>query len=251
LALFRYGNRPLISTFHHSQARSELMATELTWLGHGSWAIETGGHRLLLDPFLNDSPTAPIKADQAQADFLLISHGHFDHVADAAAIAKRTGATVVANFEICEWLGKQGVEKVEPMNTGGAIKLPFGRVKMTPAHHSSVLPDGTYAGNPVGFLLTLEGRKIYFACDTSLFLDMQLIGAAGLDLAVLPIGDRFTMGPDDAVEATKLLRPKRVAPAHYNTWPPIEQDASAWAERIQAETEAEPVVLEPGGSLSL
>lgn len=227
------------------------MATEITWLGHGCWSIVTGGHRILLDPFLNDSPTAPIKADEAEADYILISHGHFDHVADAVSIAKRTGATVVAVFEICEWLGKQGIEKTEPMNTGGGIELPFGRVKMTPAHHSSVLPDGTYAGNPVGYLLTLEERKIYFACDTALFLDMRLIGTTGLDLAVLPIGDRYTMGPEDAIEATKLLQPKRVAPAHYNTWPPIAQDAKAWADRTRAHTAAEPVVLEPGESITL
>ena len=227
------------------------MATKLTWLGHGCWSIATGETRLLLDPFLNDSPTAPIKAEQAEADFILVSHGHFDHVADLVSIAKRTGATVIANFEICEWAGKQGIEKTEPMNTGGGIHLPFGHVKMTPAHHSSMLPDGAYAGNPVGFLLTLEGRKVYFACDTGLLSSMKLIGAAGLDLAVLPIGDRFTMGPDDAIEATKLLQPKRVVPAHYDTWPPIEQDARAWAERIKAETAAEPIVLEPGESLSL
>ncbi|MCA9247461.1 MAG: metal-dependent hydrolase [Planctomycetales bacterium] len=227
------------------------MAVKLTWLGHGSWAIETEGHHLLLDPFLNDSPTAPIKAADAQADAILISHGHFDHVADAAEIAQRTGATVYSNFEICQWLSKQGVEKTEPMNLGGAVDAPFGRVKSTIAHHSSELPDGAYGGNPGGFLLALAGKSIYFACDTALFLDMKLIGAAGLDLAVLPIGDRFTMGPEDSIEAVKLLSPKRVAPAHYNTWPPIEQDVQAWAERVRVHTSAEPVVVEPGGVIEV
>src|SRR5688572_24301134 len=137
------------------------MATELTWLGHGCWLVETGGHAILVDPFLNDSPTAPIKADRARADFILVSHGHFDHVADAASIANRLSATVVANFEICEWLGKQGVKSTQPMNVGGSIALAFGRVKMTIAHHSSVLPDGASGGNPGGFLLILEGAKIY------------------------------------------------------------------------------------------
>ncbi len=227
------------------------MATTLRWLGHGTWSIETAGQTILLDPFLNESPTSPVKADAVEADFVLVSHGHFDHVADAAAVANRTKATVVANFEICEWLTKQGVKSTQPMNLGGGIDLPFGRVTMTLAHHSSVMPDGTYGGNPGGFLLALEDKKIYFACDTALFSDMKLIGAAGLDVAVVPIGDRFTMGPADAVEAIKLLAPKRVLPAHYNTWPPIEQDAKAWAARVKAETKAEPIVLEPGGTIEL
>src|SRR5258708_5705135 len=116
------------------------MPTTLRWLGHACWSVDTGGVTILIDPFLNDSPTAPVKADAVKADFILISHGHFDHVADAASIANRTGATVVSNYEICEWLGKQGVQNTQPMNLGGAINLPFGRVKLTLAHHSSVLP---------------------------------------------------------------------------------------------------------------
>jgi L-ascorbate metabolism protein UlaG (beta-lactamase superfamily) len=227
------------------------MATTLRWLGHGCWLVNTAGHSIVIDPFLNDSPTAPVKADAVKADFVLVSHGHFDHVADAAAVAKRSGATVAANYEICEWLGKQGVQNTQPMNLGGAIELPFGRVKLTLAHHSSVLPDGTDGGNPGGFLLTLADGKIYFACDTALFYDMKLIGAAGLDLAVLPIGDRFTMGPDDALEAVKLLAPRRVVPSHYGTWPPIEQDAQAWAARVRAETKTEPIVIAPGGTITL
>jgi len=138
------------------------------------------------------------------------------------------------------------------MNLGGAINLPFGRVKSTLAHHSSTLPDGSPGGNPGGFLLALaDGKKIYFACDTALFGDMALIGEEGLDLAVLPIGDRFTMGPDDSIRAIKLLKPKRVAPAHYNTWPPIAQDAQAWAARARSETAAQPIVIEPGGKITL
>jgi L-ascorbate metabolism protein UlaG (beta-lactamase superfamily) len=227
------------------------MATTLRWLGHNCWSIDTAGHTILIDPFLNDSPTAPIKADAVKADFVLVSHGHFDHMADAAAIANRTGATVVANYEICDWLGKQGVKSTQPMNVGGAIKLPFGGVKLTVALHSSMLPDGSDGGTAGGFLLTLADGKFYFACDTALFSDMKLIGAAGLEVAVLPIGDRFTMGPDDSIEAIKLLSPKRVLPAHYNTWPPIAQDAAVWAARVRAETRAEPIVLEPGGTLTV
>jgi L-ascorbate metabolism protein UlaG (beta-lactamase superfamily) len=228
------------------------MATTLTWLGHGCWLLETSGGTLLLDPFLDDSPTAPVKSGDVRADFLLVSHGHFDHMADVAKIAKRTGATLVSNFEICEWFGKQGVDRSEPMNLGGAIELAVGRVKSTIAHHSSTLPDGTGGGNPGGFLVApADGKKIYFACDTALFGDMALIGEEGLDLAVLPIGDRFTMGPEDSIRAIKLLKPKRVAPAHYNTWPPIAQDAKAWAVRVRDETSAEPIVVEPGGKIAV
>ena len=227
------------------------MPTTLTWLGHGTWLIATAGHNILVDPFLDDSPTAPVKSGDVTADFILVSHGHFDHVADAAKIAQRTGATVVSNFEICEWLSKQGVKKTEPMNLGGAIDLPFGRVKLTIAHHSSVLPDGASGGNPSGFLLTLPEGKVYLACDTGLFYDMKLIGEEGLELAVLPIGDRFTMGPDDALRAAKLLAAKRVVASHYGTWPPIAQDASAWAKRVEAETSSKVTVLEPGGKITL
>jgi L-ascorbate metabolism protein UlaG (beta-lactamase superfamily) len=222
---------------------------EVTWLGHGTWCVTTGNHRILIDPFLDDSPSSPLKSKDADADFLLVSHGHFDHVADAAKIAARTGATVVANYEICEWLGKQGAKNSQPMNLGGSVQLPFGRVKLTLAHHSSTLPDGSSGGNPGGFLLTIDGKRLYFACDTGLFYDMKLIGAAGLDLAVIPIGDRFTMGVDDSIEAIKLLEPRKVAPSHYNTWPPIAQDAHAWAERVRKETRAEPVVVQPGGKI--
>ena len=228
------------------------MGSELTWLGHGTWAIQTSDHKIILDPFLNDSPTAPLKADDVDADFILVSHGHFDHVADVASIANRCDATVVANFEIAQWFAtNHNVENTIGMNLGGSIDLPFGNAKLTLAHHSSQLPDGSYGGNPGGFLLTLEDGKIYFACDTALFSDMMLIGASGLDLAVLPIGDLFTMGVEDSIEALKLLEPKRVAPAHYNTWPPIEQNAAVWAERVRSETHAEPIVLEPGGKISL
>jgi len=227
------------------------MATELTWLGHGSWAIRSGQHRILLDPFLSDSPTAPAVAENVQAEFILISHGHADHVGDCVAIARRTGALVIANFEICQWLGRHGVENTHAMNLGGSCRQPFGTVKMTLAHHSSMLPDGACGGNPCGFLLGLPEGNVYFACDTGLFYDMKLIGEAGLALAVLPIGDNFTMGPDDAIRAVQLLQPERVVPVHVNTWPVIEQDERGWARRIRDETSAEPIVLAPGQSVTL
>jgi L-ascorbate metabolism protein UlaG (beta-lactamase superfamily) len=149
-----------------------------------------------------------------------------------------------------EWLKREGIaaDKVVQMNPGGAVRLPFGRVKFTIAHHSSSTPDGAYGGVPGGFLIELAGKRLYFAGDTALFLDMKLIGLGGLDLAVLPIGDMFTMGPEDAVEAVKFLNPKKAAPCHYNTWPPIAQDAAAWAEEVRRQTAAEGIVVEPGGS---
>jgi L-ascorbate metabolism protein UlaG (beta-lactamase superfamily) len=202
---------------------------------------------------LNDSPTAPVKADAVKANFILLSHGHSDHVGDTVAIAKRTGATVLTNFEVGEWLKKKGVagDKVIGMNPGGGIRQPFGHVKFTIAHHSSSMPDGSYGGVPGGFLLTLAETRMYFACDTALFFDMKIIGGGGLDLAVLPIGDLYTMGPDDAIDAVNLLKPKRVAPCHYNTWPPIAQDAAAWADRVRSHSSAEPIVLEPGGKIQI
>ncbi|MGE0607381.1 MAG: metal-dependent hydrolase, partial [Pirellulales bacterium] len=224
---------------------------EVTWLGHATWSLRIGELTVLIDPFLDGSPTATVKADKVAADFILVSHGHEDHVADAAKIAVRTGATVVSNFEICQWLGKQGVNKTEPMNLGGSIAAPFGRIKSTLAWHSSTMPDGAAGGNPGGFLLSVGKQNLYFACDTALFSDMKLIGAAGLDLAVLPIGDRFTMGPEDAVKAVELLEPKQVIPSHYNTWPPIVQDAAAFAKRVRTETAAVPIILEPGGTVMI
>lgn len=224
------------------------MSTTITWFGHNAWSLDTGGATVLVDPFLNDSPTAPLKADGVKADYILLSHGHGDHVGDTVSIAKRTGAKVICNFEVSQWLEKKGVngDKLVGMNPGGGIAQPFGHVKFTIAHHSSSMPDGTYGGVPGGFLLTLPESRLYFACDTALFLDMKLIGTPGLDLAVLPIGDLYTMGPEDSIDAVKLLNPKRVAPCHYNTWPPIHQDARAWADRIRSHTAAEPIVLEPG-----
>jgi L-ascorbate metabolism protein UlaG (beta-lactamase superfamily) len=228
------------------------MATELTWLGHGSWQVKTGDTTILLDPFLEASPTAPVGTAQVAADYILVSHGHFDHVADVPAIAKRTGATVIAIYEIAEWFSSQhGIQNTLGMNLGGSVGLSFGRVKLTPAWHSSRLPDGSSGGSPAGFLLSLADGNIYFACDTALFSDMQLIGRHGVDVAVLPIGDLFTMGPDDALEAVKLIRPRRVVPDHYNTWAPIQQDPQQWAARVRAETSAEPVVIAPGGTITL
>jgi len=222
---------------------------EIRYLGHAAFELTDDGVTVIIDPFLTGNPAAAAKADAIAADFILVSHGHGDHVGDTVAIAQRTGATVIANFEICEWLGKQGVKKVHAMNTGGARSFPFGNLKLTIAHHTSMLPDGANGGNPCGLLIRLaDGRRIYHAADTGLFLDMQLIGEEGIDLAILPIGDNYTMGPDDALRAVKLIRPKRVIPTHFGTWDIIAQDANAWAARVKAETSAQAIVLKPGES---
>lgn len=226
------------------------MSIELKWLGHGSWSMKIGGANVLLDPFIDDNPSAPCKAAELDAEFILVSHGHFDHVSDVAPIANRTNATVVAIHEIAEWFGSQhDVKNRVSMNLGGGIDLPFGRVTMTLAHHSSQLPDGSYGGNPAGFLVEAEGKRLYFACDTALFSDMKLIGEKGIDIAILPIGDLFTMGPADSVAAAKLIDARKVVPAHYNTWPPIEQDPEAWATNIRSATNSEPIVLKPGDAI--
>ena len=228
------------------------MTTKLTWYGHAALGLETGGYKLVIDPFFEGNPAAPISPGVVEADFILVSHGHGDHVGDAIAIAKRTGATIISNFEIASWFEGQGVEKTHGQHLGGGHKHPFGYLKLTLALHGSMLPDGSYGGNPCGFLLTTnDGKKLYFAQDTGLFGDMKMIGEEGLDLAVIPIGDNYTMGPDDALRAVKLLTPKVVVPIHYNTWDLLAQDASAWAERVQKDTKTKAAILKPGESYSL
>jgi L-ascorbate metabolism protein UlaG (beta-lactamase superfamily) len=228
------------------------MAFQVTWYGHAAFGMDIDGVQVLLDPFLSDNPVAADRADQVAADFIIVSHGHGDHVGDTVAIAQRTGATVISNFEITNWLAEQGVENVHPQHIGGGFTYSFGYLKLTIAHHGSALPDGTYGGNPAGVLITTNaGKKIYFACDTGLFGSMKLYGDEGLDLAILPIGDNFTMGPEDALRAVKLLRPETVIPVHFDTWELIAQDPHAWAARVEAETESKAVVLAPGEAFSL
>jgi L-ascorbate metabolism protein UlaG (beta-lactamase superfamily) len=228
------------------------MTNKLTWYGHAALGLETDGYKLLVDPFFSGNPAAPVGPDEVEAEFILISHGHGDHVGDAVDIAKRTGAMVISNFEIAGWFEVQGVKNVHPQHLGGGFKYPFGYLKLTLALHGSQLPDGHEGGNPAGFLLTTnDNKKIYMAQDTGLFGDMRLIGEEGIDLALIPIGDNFTMGPHDALRAVKLIQPKYVIPIHYNTFNLIKQDAEAWAQRVQKETQAKVTVLNPGGSFSL
>ena len=227
------------------------MSVKFTWYGHATLGLELDGYKLLVDPYLTGNPAASTTADKVEADYILVTHGHFDHVGDAATIAKRTGAMVLSNFEIAEWMEKQGVQKTHGQHIGGGHAFPFGYLKLTPAWHGSGLPDGTNGGAPTGFLLTpKDGKKIYISGDTGLFSDMQLIGQEGIEVAFVPIGDNYTMGPDDAYKAVELLKPKHVIPIHYNTWELIAQDADKWAERV-SKLGVKVHVLKPGESLTI
>lgn len=198
----------------------------LTYYGHACFAIEAGGKTLLFDPFITPNPlAAKIDITKVAADFILVSHGHGDHVADVAAIAKRTGAPVIAPFEVSEWLAKQGVENMQGMNHGGAAQMPFGRVKLTAAIHSSSMPDGSYGGNPCGFVVETNDGNFYYSGDTALTLEMKLIPErTKLRVAVFPIGDFFTMGVEDALRAADFVGVHKLVGVHYDTFPPIKLD---------------------------
>ena len=223
----------------------------LTYYGHSTWALETKGTTILIDPFFAGNPQASVAAGDVQANFIILTHAHGDHYGDTVDIAKRTGATLISNFEIVNYCQKQGVANAHPLHLGGGHAFPFGRVKLTVAHHGSSFPDGTYGGNPAGVVVEFEGKRLYDAGDTALFSDMGLIGQPGLDVALLPIGDNFTMGPEDATAAAKLLHARTVIPEHYNTWPLIVQDPEAFKRKVEASTESKVVILKSGGTFAV
>jgi L-ascorbate metabolism protein UlaG (beta-lactamase superfamily) len=192
----------------------------ITYYGHSCFGVEINGKHLLFDPFISPNELAKnIKVDTVKADYILISHGHEDHIADAVSIAKRTGARVICAWEINVWLGKQGVENVHPMNVGGKVKLDFGNVKCVYAAHSSSMPDGTYGGNPMGFVVESSEGNFYYAGDTALTYDMKLIGEyRSINFAFLPIGDNFTMGPENAILASEFINCGDIIGMHYDTF---------------------------------
>ncbi|MFQ5601932.1 MAG: metal-dependent hydrolase [bacterium] len=224
---------------------------KLTYLSHSAFLLETNGHGILIDPFFTGNPLATVKPDEVKCDFILLTHGHGDHVGDTVAIAKRNNATVISNYEIVTWCGEQGLNG-HPLHIGGGHDFDFGRVKLTIAHHGSAFQTDkgfVYMGNPAGALITVEGKTVYHAGDTGLFYDMKLIGEMhAIEVALLPIGDNFTMGIDDAVKATEFLNPKQVVPMHYKTFEVIEVDPNEFASKVAAKGFTA-TVLDIGGSL--
>lgn len=216
---------------------------EATWLGHAAWRFRGRTAVVFVDPFLDENPKAPLKVkDVDRADVVLVSHDHFDHFGDAPALCKKTGATLVATYELASWAAEQHGIRSEPMNIGGTIELCGLKVHMTIAFHTA------HRGHPTGWVVEMDGVRIYHTGDTCVFGDMRLIGEIFRpDLMCLPIGDRFTMGPPSAVRAVDLVRPRVAIPMHFGTWPPIDQDAQAWGRAVEGSVPGtEVVVLEPG-----
>lgn len=217
----------------------------LAFLGHSAVRLQLEQHEIVIDPFLSGNPQTPFGPDDVTPSHIVLSHAHGDHVGDTATIAERSGSTVVSSFEITEYFAPRGIAG-HGMNIGGGFDFEFGRLAFTPAWHSSSFPDGSYGGMPMGVVIEAAGKRLYHAGDTALFSDMALIGRAGIDVALLPIGDNFTMGPEDALEAVKLLRPNWVIPIHYDTFEVIRQDGAAFARSVETETDARCLLLAPG-----
>ncbi len=226
---------------------------EATFLGHAAVTLSDGKTTILIDPFLTGNPQASIKAEEVEADYIVLTHGHGDHVGDTVAIAKRCNATCIATYELALWLQSQGCE-VHPMGIGGSFDFPFGSVRYTIAHHSSGASElaDKYVGNPAGVIIEIGGKLVHHAGDTALTYDMKLIAERfKIDLAFLPIGSNFTMDIDDAVKATGFIQPSKVVPVHYNTWLPISADPLEFADKVRAQTKAEPVILGPMQTIEL
>jgi L-ascorbate metabolism protein UlaG (beta-lactamase superfamily) len=205
---------------------------KLTFLSHSGWLIDTGQHKIAIDPFLEGNPLAQHKPADIKADFVIVTHAHGDHLGDSIPIVKATNGTIISNFEIANYCTAQGAN-AHPLHIGGSREFPFGKVKLTPAWHGSSFPDGSYGGTPAGCLLMINGKTIYHTGDTGIFMDMQLIGEMNpVDIFLVNIGDNFTMGIDDAVKAVELVKPKLTIPMHYKTFDVIDVDPNVFKQKV-------------------
>ena len=224
----------------------------ITYYGHAAFMIDTGKYRVLIDPFISGNPKAEVSADELNCDAILLTHGHGDHIGDTISIARRCGALVVATYELSGYLDTQDV-KSHPMHIGGSREFDFGTVKLIPAFHGGAIEgaEGLHC-TPCGFLFTFNGITVMHPGDTSLTIEFELIGRMHrIDVALLPIGDNFTMGPDDALEAVRMLKPGLVIPMHYNTWELIAQDPESFKKRVESETSSKVTLVNPGESVEL
>jgi L-ascorbate metabolism protein UlaG (beta-lactamase superfamily) len=227
---------------------------KLTFIGHAAFALDAAEQQVLVDPFITGNPLANHKPEDFSPGTILLTHAHNDHVGDTVAIANRCDSAVVATAELAGWIGSQGVKKAIGANHGGTVEFSGGSAKFVPAWHTSSYSTskGPVApGVPAGYVVRFGGKTIYFAGDTCLFGDMRLIGDEGLDIAVIPIGDHFTMGIKDAAKAVSFLNPRLVIPCHYNTFPPIRQDPNEFSQAVERSSDARCLVIEPGASAEL
>ena len=224
---------------------------KIRFLSHACFELSDGDTRLLVDPFLTGNPKAAVEASEPEPTHILLTHGHADHLGDTVDLAKRTGAQVVAIVELANEIGGAGVENVVDPNIGGTVEFPGGWVRLTPAWHTAVSPDGT-PHTPAGLVINLGGKIVYHLGDTALFSDLALPAKRDdLDAAIVPIGGHYTMDRHDAVEAVKLVGAPTVIPCHYDTFPPIEADAEAFKSDVEGATSSNVVVLEPGAETEL